>query len=212
MKIYGLAISAPVIKTRLVANALGLDYEFRNVNMMEGEHKTEEYKKLHPAGKVPVLEDDGFVLFESGAICRYLAQKQNSDLYPKDIKQQAVVDQWSDFAAIHIGGAVGRVLFNKVLAPKMGWEVDEKSLQCGQEFLDRFLPIVDQQLSRSTYLAGDEISLADYALLAHVDPLEAIEIDVSKYSNLQKWRDAMRARGEYQKVHKFYGEEMMAQG
>ena len=74
-------------------------------------------------------------MFESDAIIKYLARKEKSDLYPEDIKQQAVVDQWIDFVSQHVQNGVGRVLWNKVFAPKFGMEVDENSKKCGYEFI-----------------------------------------------------------------------------
>ena len=75
LKIYGADLSPPSNKVRFVANELGLDYEYNSVNLVSGENQSEGHLKLHPGGKVPVIDDDGFVLFESNAIIRYLAAK-----------------------------------------------------------------------------------------------------------------------------------------
>ena len=63
LKIYGADLSAPANKVRMTANALGIEYEYIRVSIRDGENRTEEYLKMHPAGKVPVIDDDGFVLF-----------------------------------------------------------------------------------------------------------------------------------------------------
>jgi len=59
-------------------------------------------------------------------------------------------------------------------------------------------------------LAGDSLTLADLVLLAHIDPLEVIEVDINKYPNLSRWREGLRTQDFYQKVHKFYGEALMS--
>ena len=82
MKIYGTYLSAPANKVRLTASALGLDVEYHNLDLTKGEHKSPEYLEVNPLGKVPAIDDDGFYLFESNAICRYMANKSDSDLYP----------------------------------------------------------------------------------------------------------------------------------
>lgn len=210
LTIYALDLSSPALKVLYVANALGLQYEKKGVNLGEGEGQKPEYLAIHPAGKVPAIIDGDFKLFESNAIIKYFARKKKSDLYPDDLKQQAVIDQWIDFVSLHIQNGVGRVLWNKVFAPKLGKEVDENSMKCGYEFLNRYLPVVDQKLGQSKFLAGDKLSLADFVLLAHVDPLEVIEVDVKKYANLAKWREGLKMKDFYQKVHRFYGEAMMA--
>ena len=210
LTIYALDLSAPALKVMYVANALGLQYEKKGVNLMEGEGQKPEYLAIHPAGKVPAMVDGDFKLFESNAIIRYFARKKNSDLYPNDIKQQAIIDQWIDFVSIHIQNGVSRVLWNKVFAPKLGKEVDQNSMKCGYEFLEKYLPVVNQQLGRTKYLAGDKLSLADFVLLAYTDPLETIEVDIKKYPKLAKWREGLVTKDFYQKVHKFYGESLLA--
>ncbi|MCZ6482264.1 MAG: glutathione S-transferase family protein [Alphaproteobacteria bacterium] len=210
LKIYGFDFSSPANKVRMCANALGLEYEYIQVNMREGEHKSDKYLSLHPAGKVPAIDDDGFTLFESDAIMKYLCDKTDSSYYPKDPLKRAIVDQWCDFVSIHIHMAFVRVTFNKIVAPQMGFDVDERSLKDGLEFLGRFLPVIEGQLGKTEFLAGDELTIADFCLLATVDPAEMIELEFAPYPKLNTWRENLRAQEFYQKVHKFFGESMMA--
>ncbi len=160
---------------------------------------------MHPAGKVPVVDDDGFVLFESGAVIKYLANKKESDLYPKDLKRRALVDQWIDFSTLHIGNALNKVIFNRIFAPRTGRPVDEQSLKDGIMFLNRFLPIVEKQLSENVYLTGENFSLADITLLSALDPAEIVEIDISKYPAIVQWRNALKRKDFYTACHKEYG-------
>src|SRR3989338_5290751 len=94
LKIYGANLSGPSNKVRMVANYLGLEYEYLQVKIREGENKKEWFLKLNPIGKIPVIDDDGFCLFESNAIVKYLATKNRSSAYPQELKQRAIVDQW----------------------------------------------------------------------------------------------------------------------
>lgn len=204
LKIYGANLSSPANKIRMVANVLGLDYEYVQVNIREGENRTQEYLALHPAGKVPVIDDDGFILFESDAIIKYLAVSEASSLYPDGIKQRAIIDQWMDFVSIHVGGAMGRVLFNRVFASFAKVPADERSLNDGIKFLGRFLPTIDQQLSKSRYLAGDQFSLADIDLLAVIDPAEVAGIDLSFYEHIVNWRNELTQKDFYTKCHLSY--------
>jgi len=210
LTLYGNEVSGPSNKVRFVANALGLSYEYKPVNLLAGENKTEAFLKLSPAGKVPVIQDDDFVLFESNAIIKYLAEKAGSSLYPKDLRRRSVVDQWADFASIHIGMAMGRVFVNRVAYKIVGIEQDERSLKDGLEFLGRFLPVVEGQLKKSAFLAGPELSIADFSLLAHLDPAEVCSIDLSATPSLQRWRNALRDKEFYQKCFPSY--EKMLQG
>lgn len=208
--LYGANLSAPSNKIRFAANAMGLEYEYRRVNLRQGENKQERFLKMHPAGKIPVIDDDGFVLFESNAIIKYLAQKHNSPFYPSDLKKKAAVDQWIDFVSLHVGAAMGRILYNRVFAPMIGVEVDERSLKDGISFLDRFLPVVDRQLKAGEYLAGAEMTLADFCLLATVDPAEVAGLDLAPYPHLLRWRQKLMEQEFYTKCHKSYGSALAA--
>jgi glutathione S-transferase len=204
IKLYGIGLSFNVNKVRYCLNYLGLDFEWEQTNPMQGENQTEEYRNISATGKIPAIEVDGTSIFESNAINKYLATTNNSDLYPQDPKERAVVDAWSDYGAIHIANAMGRVLFNRVMAPMMGTPVDESSINTGLEWLGKYLPICDKQLGANKYIAGNTLTLADINLLAILDPVELAQIDLSPYSNVVKWRDNLKAQGFYQKCYKDY--------
>lgn len=204
LTIYGANLSAPANKVRMAANVLGLKYEYICVNIRGGEHRTEEYLRKHPAGKVPAIDDDGFMLFESDAIIKYLAVSQSSPLYPENLRQRALIDQWIDFTSIHVGGAMGRVLFNRVFASFARVPVDQRSLSDGIKFLARFLPVIDRQLAKTSYLAGEQFSLTDIALLATIDPVEVAQVDISPYTYIVQWRDSLRHKDFYTHCHSSY--------
>jgi len=206
LKIFGADLSSPANKVRFVANEIGVEYEYIKVRIADGEHRKEEFMNMNPVGKIPVMDDNGFFLFESGAISKYLIDQQKGALYVDDLKQRAVIDQWSEFAAIHINGAMGRVLFNRVFAPIIKIEPDNASIKAGLEFLDQFLPVVNNRLGESVYLAGEKFSLADLTLIASLDPFEIAEIDISDYKNLVRYRDELRQKDFYTKCFKVYGE------
>ena len=210
LKIYGSDLSAPANKVRFVANALGIKYEYQKVNLRAGEHMKPEYKSIHPSNKIPAIDDDGFKLFESNAIIRYLADKVNSPLYPKGLKERAVVDAWLDFGSMHVGMALAKVIYNRVFAPMRGVAVDENSIKEGLGFLDRFLPVVDEQLGKTKYLAGNQITLADINLVALLDPAEVSQVDISKYKNIVVWRNSLKQAEFYTKCFNDYGDALKA--
>lgn len=208
IKLYGFELSFPVNRVRMCLNAMGLEYEFVRLNPLAGETQTEDYLKIHPAGKIPSLVDDGFAVFESNAIMKYLCRKYKSDFYPDEITEQAKVDQWLDFTAVHLANGFNKVLFNRILAGVVGAEVDERSLQDGYGFIQRFLGIIDRQLSTSTFLAGGKISIADFCLLATVDPAEVSEVNIADYPHVKAWRDKLMQESFYKQVHNSFGETM----
>jgi len=137
-------------------------------------------------------------LFESGAIIKYLAEKNNSPLYPRSIEKRATVNQWIDFVSIHIREAATRVFWNRIGVKFMGQEADLNSLEEGLKSLDRFLPVLDNQLGKCTYLAGDELTLADFSFLAELDGAEMFGLDLSSYAHITAWRQTLQSQDFYQ--------------
>ena len=204
LKVYGADLSTYSNKVRFTANALNLEYEYVKVSLRDGENRKPEYLGLHPAGKIPVIDDAGFVLFESNAIIKYLTTKHGSELYPKDLKTRALIDQWIDFVTLHVGGAIDRIVFNRVFAPRIGAPVDERSAKTGTAFLNRFLPIVDKQLNKNTYLVGEKMTIGDINLLATLDSCEVAHIKLSSHESIVRLRDQLKGRDFYTKCHLCY--------
>jgi glutathione S-transferase len=208
LKIYGSKMSFPVNKVLFLANYLKLDYEFIDLNLMQGDHKKPEFMKIHPFGKVPAIDDNGFYLFESNTIMRYLAQKANSDLYPEDMKERMIVDQWLDFVTNHMNQAMTRVAFNELFAKKLSVaDYDANSVKFGLELFDKFLPVLESHLTdpvNKGHLANSKLSIADFALFATLEPCEAAGIDISKYPKLTQWRSEMRKQDWYKAVYESF--------
>ncbi len=206
LKIYGSDLSSPSNKVRFTANFLGLPYEYIKINLREGEQQRPEFLKINPIGKIPSIDDNGFCLFESNAIIRYLADKNNSPLYPKGLKERAVVDAWIDFGSIHVGVNLMKVTYNRLFAPMRGQPIDENSIKDGLTFLNRFLPIVDNQLGKNKYVAGAAMTLSDINLLSLLDPAEVSGIEFAPYQNITKWRNALKQEKFYTQCHQDYEE------
>ncbi len=204
IKLYGMGLSFNVNKVRYCLNLLNLKYDWVPTNPMAGENQTPEYKSIAASGKIPAIEMDGFKLFESNSINRYLATINNSPLYPHDAKRRAIIDAWTDYVSIHVGHAIGRVLFNRVFSPMMGQKVDQESIRVGLDFLDKYFPVLEKQLTENPFLAGRDLSLADINLLSVLDPCELSQISIDKYSALKKWRAGLKSQPFYQQCYKDY--------
>jgi len=161
--LYGSHISTCTNAVKAFLRVSGIPYEFKDVNIFAGETKTEEYKKLNPFGKVPVLVDNGFVLRESMVFCRYLVNSRNvaESWYPKDAKKRALVDlgleHWSQNSLkfFHIAGqAFGKIDVTKEQAR----ETVDAAIK---EFEEVFL-------KNSKFVAGDQPTLADLPYLYYL--------------------------------------------
>ncbi len=208
LKLYYSPLSTPALSTLFTAHAVGAEFEAKVVNLAAGEQKSPEFLSVNRAGKVPALQDGDFRISESATIMRYLARREKSDLFPDNIKMQAHIEQWMDYVIHHVRSPFSRVQFNRMFAPMLGQAVDENSIKTGLHFLEQSLPIIDQKLDETSYLCGNDMTLADIALLASLDPAEAIQIDLSKYPKITAWRERMKEMDFYQAVHTHYGAEM----
>ncbi|KAL5522171.1 hypothetical protein ACEPAF_2028 [Sanghuangporus sanghuang] len=164
VKVHGFPVSGATRAVTLTLQELGVPYELVIVNVKDGEHKSAEYlENMHPFGQIPVLVDeDGFTLFESRAIARYLVAKYGPDsgLAPKELKKNALFEQAmsiesSDFAP-YAGG-----LGSEVMKPMRGLEVSQERVSEYTSTLEQKLKVYDKILSKQKYLAGNEITLAD---------------------------------------------------
>jgi glutathione S-transferase len=209
LRIYHSPLSTPANKVLMCANALGIAYEPVAVDLRRKEQKSRAYLEINPFGKVPAIDDDGYYLFESNAIMKYLCRKHASELYPDDLHAQAFVDEWCDFSISLLAPAIGRVVFNRILAPLSGAPVSEESLADGLKFVANYLPVMEQRLETSKYFAGHRMTLADISILATLDPAEACGIELSSYSVLYTWREALRAEDFYTAVHRCYGDGIL---
>lgn len=204
LEIYGSPLSSPANKVCYVASFLQIPYQYHAISLAKGEHRTEEYLKINQYAKVPAINDDGFCLAESNAIIRYLADKHQSNLYPKELQQRALVDQWIDFATQHVMLASSKIMFNTYFYKMANIAQDERSLQDGHLFLNQYLPIVEHQLSKHPYMTGEQITLADIVMLAGLDTAELINIDLTVYSSINNWRKKLMSEKFYQDIHVSY--------
>jgi len=187
MNLYGF-FTQNSMKTLYVLEEAGADYEFHFVDLSKGEQKSDEFAAKTPIGKVPVLEHNGEHLFESGAICRYVANVSESSLYPVDKMQRAQVDQWMDFFTCHLGRWFTKLYFEAVIKPKFNLgEQDEPGKEEANKFAAIQTRILDEHLQSSSWLANDALSIADMFAFAYLEQHLAIDFSLDDYPNVKAW-------------------------
>lgn len=193
-------------KVLYVAQAVGADYKYHFVDLSKGEQKSEKILSLHPMGKVPALDHDGKALFESGAICRYIANNEGSDLYPQDKYQRAVVDQWMDFFSIHLGRWLSTLFFETYIKPKfkMG-ETNPSTVEEATNFAHQQLDCLNKHLANSAYLTGEKLTIADLFAYAYLEQVSDIDFNLKDYPHVKKWLDGMAAKETVKKVNSNLG-------
>jgi glutathione S-transferase len=195
MKLYNANLSPNALRVRAVAGELELPVEIIDIDLRKGENKTTDFLKINPNGKVPVLVDGDFVLWESRAINAYLAAKKpERELYPSDLRKRAIVDQWSYWQAIHFGPAMQRIVFERLVKPRFGMgETDEKAVESGMKELAQWLPVLDADLAGKEWVAG-ALSLADFAVASTLIYAKPAGIPLTDTLNIPAWMARMDAR------------------
>jgi glutathione S-transferase len=183
------------MKPLYVMEELGVDFEFNYVDLGSGANRTDEFRKMTPVGKVPVLEHDGEFLFESGAICRYVATLEKSPLFPADKLERARVDQWMTFFTCHPGRWLTEIYFEKVIKPmaRMG-ETDEARCEKAAHFAHQQFKVLDRWLDERDWLANDTLSIAEPFAFGYMEQCRPIGFPLSDYPNVQDWFDRIEAR------------------
>ena len=168
-------------KVSIALEEMGLPYVVRVIDFAANEQKAEWYVKLNPNGRIPTLIDDGFALFESGAILIYLAEKTGKFL-PRDTQSRSRVMQWLMFQMSAIGPMMGQAnVFLRYFPEKIQPAIDRY-----QREVTRLFGVLDRQLAAHEYVVGD-YSIADMALWPWVSGYEWSGVSVEEFSNLQRW-------------------------
>jgi glutathione S-transferase len=209
MKLYYHPVSTTSRPLVLFAaeNKVALDLQV--VDLMTGEHYKPEYEAINPNHLVPLLEDGKFRLTESSAILKYLADKTDSPLYPKDLQARARVNERMDW----INTQLNRELCYGVVYPQVfphhkrpSEETQATTLQWGKERAQGWLKVLDENIlgKDNKFLCGDTMTIADYFGAGFVSAGEIVGCDYAAYPNVQKWLARMKALKSWKQAHEIF--------
>ena len=183
LRIYGIARTR-AFRALWVAMELGLDYEHLPIEIGDAGARSPEFLAINPNGRLPVIVDDGFVLFESLAITLYLAKKHSlGKLYPATLESEAKAWQWSFWAIAEVDRGVNIWSLHAVRLPPQ-----ERSAALREEALKVIaapFKVLDAALVKTPYLLGDDFTVADLNVAAVIS--RAVDMDLSTTPNLKAW-------------------------
>ena len=182
MKLYGFPPSPNTWKVRAVAAHLGLPLDFVFVDIAAGQSRTPEFLALNPTGRTPVLVDGAFRLWESNAIMQYLASLTPNSLWPDDARRRADIMRWQSTRACE--PVIAERLVKRVLnlgAP------DAAVVAKGLEAFNREAAVLDAHLTGNRYLAGDELTLADFSVAVPLFYAAQAELPLATFVHVQQW-------------------------
>ena len=194
LRIHGSARSRAT-RTLWMAGELGLAYEHNDILPRSPATQTPEFRALNPNGRLPVIEDDGFVLYESMAINFYLAKKHNSPLYPADTKNEALTHQWSFWETDRTDRQLTDYVNNST-----GPEENRNKAAADSTWaqIAASMDVLNAALAKSAWLAGPAFSLADLNVAAAL--YRALFLDLAAWPHARKWLAACWERPAAKKV------------
>ena len=180
-------------KVSVTLEELGLPYEVRKIDLRGGEQKQADFLAINPNGRIPAIVDDGFAVFESGAIMLYLAEKTGK-LLPLDVQGRSRVVQWLMFQMGGIGPMMGQAnVFFRYFPEKIQPAIDRY-----QGEVRRLFTVLDRHLEGRDYLAGD-YSIADIANWCWARTHSWSGVSIDGLANLLRWIDRIAERPAVQR-------------
>lgn len=174
LTVYGNPMSTCTRKVLCLLDEKGAAFEFSVVDFTKGEHKQPAHLARQPFGQVPAIEHDGFALYESRAICRYLDEVLGGPkLIPGDAKHRAIVEQWISVESANFTPHAMKVLYQLFFGPMRGQTPNPAVVTAARASLQHTLAIVERQLAQTPFLAGTEFTLADIVFLPYIEFLVA---------------------------------------
>ncbi|AEI66423.1 glutathione S-transferase family protein [Corallococcus macrosporus] len=194
MKLYFHPMSGNSRRVLLVAAHLDLPLERVVVDLPRGEQRAASHLARNPMGRVPVLDDNGFLLWESRAIMQYLAeQTPGQTLYPADAQGRADVNRWLSWCATHMSPAATVLVFERFVKALKGDAPDPAEVARGEALFAQSAPILDAHLAGREWVAQGRLTLADLSLASAFALAGPARLPLGGYANLQTWLGRVQA-------------------
>ena len=196
LKILGRKTSVNVMKVLWACAELNLKFDRVDIGGPFGGNDKPEYLALNPNGRVPTIDDDGFILWESNVIVRYLAAKHGAgSLWPSDPRQRAEADMWMDWQQTTMGGLMFPIFWGLVRTPAE--KRDHAAIEKARAELAKTLNMVELRLARSKFIAGDSLTVGDIPIGCHIHRWFNLPIERPRQPNLEAWYKRLTERPGY---------------
>ncbi|MGH7284001.1 MAG: glutathione S-transferase family protein [Polyangiaceae bacterium] len=198
IKLFGNPASTCTRKVLMTLHELGAPFEMNVIDFTKGDHKQPAHLKRQPFGRIPAIDDDGFALFESRAICRYLNEKAKGNLEPADIQGRARMEQWISIETSELTPNAMKFVYEHVFKRPQG----EAVLENATKGLDVTCGVMDTRLAESPFLAGKDFSIAEISMMPYFEyamttPAKAT---FAKYPHVMQWWNKIAERPAWAKT------------
>jgi glutathione S-transferase len=198
MKLYGHPYSTCTRKVLVTLEETQTPYELIVVDFAKGEHKQQPHLSRQPFGQVPAIDDDGYKLYESRAIARYINQKVRGPLVPTDLHEFGRMEQWISIETSDFAGPAMKFIFQHTFKRPQPDEV----LRAAGQSLDLALEVMDARLAVAPYFAGAQFSLADISFMPYVGYLMSSPLQerIARHGRVEAWWKRVSERPTWKKV------------
>ena len=180
-------------KVLAVAHHLGVDYKLALCDLTKGDQKSAAYTMLNPNQRVPSLEDGDFKLWESNAICQYLATKKpEAGLLPTDERARADTARWQFWESTTWDPACAILVYERAVKQFFGGGApDPVEVEKGLQRFHRAAGVLDGHLKGRKYVCGNQLTLADFAIGSDLTMAEPAQLPLEKYGEIRRWAGAL---------------------
>lgn len=193
LRVWGRVNSINVQKVLWALAEVGVPYERIDAGMAFGVNDTPAFKAMNPNGLVPVIDDGGYVLWESNAIVRYLAAKYApGTLYPDDIGARFHAEQWMDWQATTFNAAITPLFIGLVRTPPE--KQDKAAIETARQRTDACIAILDAHLADRAWMGGERFTIADIPAAAGANRWYRLPVERASRPNVERWLAALEQR------------------
>jgi glutathione S-transferase len=197
LRIWGRRNSFNVQKVMWLVGELGLDHEHINAGGAFGGLDDPQFLRMNPHGRIPVIDDDGVIVWESHSIIRYLSAKYASgSLWSEDAAERSLADRWMDWSLATLQRDFMDLFWGFYRTPEERRDLQTIATlvaRCGEHFC-----LLDKHLADNQYLAGDKFTIADVPAGTSLYRYFELEIDRPVVPNVSRWYDSLKKRAAYQ--------------
>jgi glutathione S-transferase len=193
IRIWGRNTSSNVQKVMWALGELGLPHERIDIGGSFGKNREPAYLAMNPNGLVPTLEEDGFLLWESNSIVRYLAAKYGvGTLEPADMQARARASSWMDWQLTVAAPAITPVFWGLIRTPPE--KRDHAAIEAGKVKTMAAMQMLDAQLAKTAFVAGDTLSMGDIPVAVMTYRFRRLMPERSGLDHLERWFTAIEQR------------------
>lgn len=202
MKLYVAKGSTSCRKVLATAYHLDIPLDLQTIEFYSERFDKQAFAKKNLNGMVPLLEDDGFLLWESTAIMQYLADKNPAaGLFSQDYKVRADISRWQSWAIAHFGAACDIVIWENVLKKRLeGGSPDPRRVEEGIRGFLHFADVLNQHLESREYLVEDRLTLADFSVAATLGYALSAQLPWDGFANVRTWYGSLETLDAWKKT------------